>query len=237
MALQIPNHPHPSPRPEYRERGEEIERKLAEPILILGGNGMLAHALARTAKARGYEATVLARTQCDITRPEQIDREIDEYRPNVLLNCAAFTKVDLCETESELADAVNGHAVTNLLKKAGETGVKLVHFGSDFVFDGSSPRPYREEDSANPLSAYGRSKYLGESALLATLARTGCCFAPPGCTEATASASPAPWWNWLARACRSPLSTTKSAPRPSPMIWPTRPSICWNAVPQDCFTP
>jgi dTDP-4-dehydrorhamnose reductase len=66
-----------------------------------------------------------------------------------------------------LADAVNGHAVEHLLNAAGNFGAKLVHFGSDFVFDGSSRRPYRENDSTNPLSAYGRSKYLGESALLA----------------------------------------------------------------------
>jgi dTDP-4-dehydrorhamnose reductase len=128
---------------------------------------MLAHALARTAHARGYKTTLLTRAQCDVAKPEQVDRVLREHHPEVLLNCAAFTKVDACETESESADAVNGYAVKYLLHEASETGIKLVHFGSDFVFDGSSRRPYREDDRANPLSAYGRSKYLGESALLA----------------------------------------------------------------------
>jgi len=128
---------------------------------------MLAHALARTAKARGHETTLLTRAQCDVTKPEHVDRVLREHRPKILLNCAAFTKVDASETESELANAVNGYAVKYLLHKVDENRIKLVHFGSDFVFDGSSQRPYREDDPASPLSAYGRSKYLGESALLA----------------------------------------------------------------------
>jgi dTDP-4-dehydrorhamnose reductase len=127
---------------------------------------MLAHALARTAQQRGHEVTLLTRAQCDITNPGQIDRVFREHHPKIVINSAAYTKVDACETESALADAVNGHAVNHLLRKADETGTKLVHYGSDFVFDGSSRRPYREEDAANPLSAYGRSKFLGESALI-----------------------------------------------------------------------
>lgn len=136
-------------------------------IVILGGNGMLAHALSRAGAARGHETILLSRAQCDVTNPEEVDRAFREYLPEILLNCAAYTKVDSCETESELADAVNGHAVQTLVRKSEENGTKLVHFGSDFVFDGTSRHPYDEDDAADPLSAYGRSKYLGESALLA----------------------------------------------------------------------
>jgi dTDP-4-dehydrorhamnose reductase len=136
-------------------------------MLILGGSGMLAHALARSAEMRGRPSVLLSRAQCDVTKPDDIKSALRTHRPEIVLNCAAFTKVDVCETESPLADAVNGHAVEHLLRETGGSGTKLVHFGSDFVFDGASDRPYREEDSAHPLSAYGRSKYLGESALLA----------------------------------------------------------------------
>jgi dTDP-4-dehydrorhamnose reductase len=132
---------------------------------------MLAHALARSAKQRGHEVTLLARAECDITNPEQVDRVFREHHPKTVINSAAYTKVDACETESALADAVNGHAVSYLLRKADETGTKLVHYGSDFVFDGSSRRPYREDDVANPRSAYARSKFIGESALISNPGR------------------------------------------------------------------
>ena len=177
MAREVQNHSHPSPllfepepqsrRPGYREREQEGQRNTAPPILILGGSGMLASALARLADSRGRDTVVLSRAACDITNAQQVDGAFREYRPEVVLNCAAYTKVDACETESQLADAINGLAVQYLLRKCEETGAKLVHFGSDFVFDGASQRPYREDDPANPLSAYGRSKYLGESSLLA----------------------------------------------------------------------
>jgi dTDP-4-dehydrorhamnose reductase len=128
---------------------------------------MLAHALAHSAASRGRETVLLSRAQCDVTKSEAIEQAMRKHHPEILLNCAAFTKVDACETESPSADAVNGHAVSHLLPAAERFGAKLVHFGSDFVFDGSSQRPYRENDVANPLSAYGRSKYLGEAAMLA----------------------------------------------------------------------
>ena len=128
---------------------------------------MLAHALARSAAIRGQKALLLSHAQCDVTNPGDIESALQTHHPEILLNCAAYTKVDACETEPQLANAVNGHAVEYLLKSADAFGAKLVHFGSDFVFDGSSNRPYRETDHTNPLSAYGRSKYLGESTLLA----------------------------------------------------------------------
>ncbi len=147
---------------------------------------MLAHALSRTLTSRGLEPILLTRAQCEITKPEQVDRAFGEYQPKIVLNCAAFTKVDACETESQYADAVNGRALQHLLRRSEEAGAKLVHLGSDFVFDGASQRPYREDDPANPLSAYGRSKFLGESALLANpggnwlLLRTAWLYGPDG---------------------------------------------------------
>ena len=131
-------------------------------ILITGGGGMLAHALDRALRARGHTPVALDRTACDVTDPGHLDRVFRAHLPAVLLNCAAYTKVDLCEEQPDLADAVNGFALEHLAALAKEHGTTLVHFGTDFVFDGRSARPYRPHDPTNPLSAYGRSKLLGE---------------------------------------------------------------------------
>jgi dTDP-4-dehydrorhamnose reductase len=91
-----------------------------------------------------------------------------EHRPTLLINCAAHTKVDLCEDEREKADAINGHAVGVLAAAAREHGTFVVHFSTDFVFDGDGTRPYRIDDPVGPISAYGRSKLLGEQKLQAS---------------------------------------------------------------------
>jgi dTDP-4-dehydrorhamnose reductase len=147
--------------------GTNISAGSSESILILGGNGMLAHALARRAAIRGIQTVLLPRDQCDVRQPEQIETAFRVHHPTVVVNCAAYTKVDAAETETDLANAINGQAVESLLAIAGNVGARFVHFGSDFVFDGSSQRPYRENDPAHLLSAYGRSKYAGEATLLA----------------------------------------------------------------------
>ncbi len=136
-------------------------------ILITGGNGMLAHAFVRNLTARGLSAISIDRASCDITREDDVRRIFETRRPTLLLNCAAHTKVDLCEEQQELANAINGHAVGTLARMAKEQGTFLVHFSTDFVFDGTGSRPYRTDDPVGPLSAYGRSKLLGEQALLA----------------------------------------------------------------------
>ena len=94
-----------------------------------------------------------------------MERVFAENRPTLVLNCAAHTKVDLCEQEMEKADAINGYAVGALAKLCREQGACLVHLSTDFVFDGSLRRPYRVDDPVHPLSAYGRSKLLGETEL------------------------------------------------------------------------
>jgi len=138
---------------------------LYQSILITGGNGMLAHALVRNLVARRHSAVAVDRGTCDITREQDVNRIFQQHRPTLLFNCAAHTKVDLCEDEAEKADAINGHAVGNLARSCRQAGTFLVHFSTDFVFDGRGTRPYRTDDSTNPLSAYGRSKLLGERLL------------------------------------------------------------------------
>lgn len=139
--------------------------KLYDSIVITGGGGMLAHALDRQLHARGFSATLLDRAAADITSESDVQRLFARHHPSLLLNCAAHTKVDLCEQQPDLANAINGHAVGLLGRIAREHGTMLVHFSTDFVFDGRSTRPYRPNDPVNPLSAYGRSKLLGEQEL------------------------------------------------------------------------
>ena len=139
--------------------------KTYDRVLITGGGGMLAKALALSLRNRGVSPVVLDRAALDISRPDDVRRVFEEQKPTVLFNCAAHTKVDLCEEQEELANAINGAGAENLARAAKEHGSRLVHYSTDFVFDGSGTRPYQPGDPVNPLSAYGRSKLLGEQAI------------------------------------------------------------------------
>jgi len=119
----------------------------------------------RQLAARGLAFIALDRQQCDITDAACVAELFATHRPTLLINCAAHAKVDLCEQEPGKADAINGQAVRLLAEQSRLAGTKLVHYSTDFVFDGAATRPYRPEDPTNPLSAYGRSKLLGEQFL------------------------------------------------------------------------
>lgn len=141
---------------------------LFDSIVITGGRGMLARAIADSLNARNRKAVALDRAAIDITSEADVSRLFAELRPTLLINCAAHTKVDLCEDEQEKADAINGHAVGLLADAARKHGTFLVHYSTDFVFNGAGTRPYRTDDPVGPLSAYGRSKLLGEQKLQAS---------------------------------------------------------------------
>jgi len=138
---------------------------LYESILIVGGQGMLGHALTDLLVSRGRRPVVVDLPQIDITDPSAVKELFADRRPSLVLNCAAHTKVDLCEQEKEKADAVNGYAVGLLAGSCKSSNAVLVHISTDFVFDGRGRRPYLPSDAVNPLSAYGRSKLLGEREL------------------------------------------------------------------------
>jgi dTDP-4-dehydrorhamnose reductase len=142
-----------------------IGMRLYDSIVITGGKGMLAQALVQCLAARGLRPITLERASADVSREADVHCLFQQHRPTLLLNCAAHTKVDLCEDEAEKADAINGHGVGFLANAAKKHGTFLVHYSTDFVFDGRSVRPYLPEDPVNPLSAYGRSKLLGERKL------------------------------------------------------------------------
>ena len=138
---------------------------LYRSILITGGKGMLAQALRQLLDTRKLPYVAPGHADADVTNPDQLKQLFAAHKPTLVLNCSAHTKVDLCEDEEEKADAINGHAVGSLASLAKEHNAFLVHFSTDFVFDGSGKRPYRTDDPVNPLSAYGRSKLLGEQLL------------------------------------------------------------------------
>lgn len=130
-------------------------------VLVAGGGGMLASDLVPALKAGGYEAIWPSKSQLDIVREGHVSAVLATFRPDVVVNCAAFTRVDECES-SPLAEAVNDRAVGTLAAACAARHAKLVHLSTDFVFDGAKREPYTEEDEPNPLSAYGRTKRAGE---------------------------------------------------------------------------
>lgn len=132
--------------------------------LITGGGGMVATDLLHELTARGEDATALPRRELDITDQYVTGKTIRECRPAVIVNCAAYTKVDQAEQEESVATAINGSAVELLAEAANAVDALLVHISTDFVFDGSKTTPYEVNDQTNPLSVYGRSKLLGEFA-------------------------------------------------------------------------
>ena len=131
-------------------------------ILIVGSRGMLGTDLMETF-SRAYETTGTDLPELDITQLEQCHARLNELRPDVIINSAAFTQVDACESRQEEAFLANGHGAGNLAKAAASTGALLVYYSTDYVFDGQKQGAYVEEDTPNPQSIYGKSKLMGES--------------------------------------------------------------------------
>jgi dTDP-4-dehydrorhamnose reductase len=152
--------------------------------LILGGTGMLGAAVVAAARSRGWAALGLSRTQGDLADRDRLVGWVERFRPDVVINCAAYTKVDAAETERELAFAVNGEGVASAAALAEEAGARLVHVSTDYVFDGRAKEPYGEDAPTAPLSVYGQSKLEGERRALAydrsVVVRTSWLFGPGG---------------------------------------------------------
>lgn len=132
--------------------------------LITGAGGMLGTDLRDELARRGEPVIALTRSDLDVTDARLVSAAVREHAPDVIVNCAAYTKVDLAESEEGTANAINGSAVELLAAAANEAGALLVQISTDFVFDGSKGEPYEVGDPTGPLSAYGRSKLLGEIA-------------------------------------------------------------------------
>jgi dTDP-4-dehydrorhamnose reductase len=130
--------------------------------LITGAAGMLGSDLRQLLTVRGEQMVALDRADLDITDSSAVHASIREHAPSIIVNCAAYTAVDRAEEEEGLATAINGSAVEHLAAAANAVDALLVQVSTDFVFDGSSNRPYEVTDPTAPVSAYGRSKLLGE---------------------------------------------------------------------------
>ena len=140
-------------------------------VLVAGAGGMLAKDLTFCLSERGYEILALPHNELDITDFKAVRTAVDEFEPGLVINCAAYTKVDEAEKEEPRAFMVNGLGVQNICLACQQRDVPLVHFSTDYVFDGAKERPYTIYDEPNPISAYGRSKLLGERYLLWLLSR------------------------------------------------------------------
>jgi len=153
-------------------------------VLVTGGAGQVGVEVARALEGR---ATVLAydRAALDLAHPERVAERVGRDRPDVIVNCAAYTAVDRAEGEPELAHQVNGVAAAVLAEEARRHDAVLIHFSTDYVFDGTKGSPYVEDDPPNPVSVYGATKLEGERAISASgcahlILRTSWVYGPHG---------------------------------------------------------
>ena len=135
-------------------------------ILLLGKNGQVGWQLQRSLAPHG-EVVACDRSVCDVTDFDHLRSVIRQLRPAVIVNAAAYTAVDRAEAEPELALQINGEAPGIMAEEAARLGALLIHYSTDYVFDGDKPAPYREDDPTGPRSVYGRSKLAGEEAIRA----------------------------------------------------------------------
>jgi dTDP-4-dehydrorhamnose reductase len=136
-------------------------------VLVTGGAGLLAYQLKRLAP-QDLELIFLGRAEFELTNPAAMAQRIAELRPQVVINTAAYNLVDRCETERDLSWAVNAVAPQKLGEICAENNIRLVHYSTDYVFDGTKKAPYVETDAANPLNHYAAGKLAGEQAVLRT---------------------------------------------------------------------
>ncbi len=160
-------------------------------LLITGAAGMLGLDVAAAGRA-DHEVTAAPRAELDITDLDALTASVSRARPDVVINCAAYTNVDLAERSIEAACAVNGDGAGNVARAAAAAGAWTIHVSSDYVFDGTKSEPYLESDPVAPASAYGRSKLAGEQAVVRaapdahTIVRSSWLFGPGGpCFPAT----------------------------------------------------
>jgi dTDP-4-dehydrorhamnose reductase len=152
-------------------------------VLVTGAKGMLAHALLPCLS--GHEVTGVDLNDFDISQAAAVQKAFRELRPEFVFHLAAYTDVDGCEKNPQLAMQVNGNGTANLARSSAEVGATMLYVSTDYVFDGSGSSPWREDDATNPLSAYGKSKLEGEKAVAASLksyfiTRSSWLFGPQG---------------------------------------------------------
>ena len=138
-------------------------------VLITGANGQLGRELVRLGQRFEFEVHSFSRQQLDITNKNQIEQIFSRISPSLVINAAAYTQVDRAENESDLAYAVNKDGPAYLARYCDDNHLTLIHISTDYVFDGTKGRPYRESDPIAPLGIYGQSKAQGETAIRSIL--------------------------------------------------------------------
>ena len=154
-------------------------------LLVTGAAGMLGRDVVAAAGDAGHEVAALARADLDISDADAVRAALAAARPDAVINCAAWTDVDGAEAAEEAATAINGAGAGHVAEAAAGTGALAVHVSSDYVFDGETAEPYREDAATGPRSAYGRSKLAGERAVAAAggrsaIVRSSWLFGPHG---------------------------------------------------------
>lgn len=143
-------------------RGTILNTMKNKKFLILGAEGQLGREFAAVLKKRELNFTAPKEEECNITNSTQVDGIINTVSPDIIINCAAYNAVDEAEEKSEVAYLVNSEAVSNIAKTCKERNIFLVHYSSDYVFDGEKQELYVEEDKPEPINVYGKSKLQGE---------------------------------------------------------------------------
>jgi dTDP-4-dehydrorhamnose reductase len=142
---------------------------VSKTILITGAGGQVGHELAIADSP--YRLVALTQQKLDITNLAQITEVFESHRPDILINAAAYTRVDLAENEAELAFAINRDGVANLAQACKRLDIPMLHISTDYVFDGSKQEAYKESDPIAALGVYGESKAAGDAVLQSTLAQ------------------------------------------------------------------
>lgn len=138
-------------------------------ILVTGASGQLGYDVERELERRGIEHLGTSSRELDITDREAVEHLMQSYRPDAVIHCAAYTKVDLAEDEPERCWAVNADGTRNLAAACREIGAKLLYISTDYVFPGTGERSYETGDPTGPVNTYGRSKLAGELAVQSLL--------------------------------------------------------------------
>lgn len=144
---------------------------MSERVVITGAGGLVGRTLTAEAQRRGHPVLALTSAECDVTNPTALEHHVNSG--DVVVNCAAYTKVDQAEADEATAHAVNADGAENVAHACARAGAELIHISTDYVFSGAfggeQPRPYEIDDETGPLSVYGRSKLQGEFAVLSAM--------------------------------------------------------------------
>ena len=139
-------------------------------ILVTGNKGQVGFELMKTLAPLGKVIGVDIK-ECDLAQSAMIDALLDRVKPDIIVNPAAYTAVDKAETEPTVAHAINAQAPKTLARQASRRNIPIIHFSTDYIFDGTKEEAYVEEDPANPKSVYGKTKWLGEEAVRSNAAK------------------------------------------------------------------